>query len=81
MAVLAQVMQGATACFTRSVDLGDIPLTATSWIDVAGGSAAHCADLHNPGCRPAAGDPQVQQAAVLRFGQLTTVHLKVLDPM
>jgi hypothetical protein len=36
--------------------------------------------MHNPQCQPSPRDPQAQQSAVLRFGQLTRIRLDVADP-
>jgi len=36
--------------------------------------------LDRPLCRPAAGDPQAQQKAVLRAGERLTLHFTLIDP-
>src|SRR6266478_3548085 len=70
---------GGVTCSGGSVNRGDIPLTATAWIDVSGAGAATCSDLHNPQCQPSPSDSQAHQSAVLRFGQLTQIRLDVVD--
>ena len=77
---LILVESGGVTCSRGSVSRPDIPLTAAVWIDVSGAGAATCSDLHSPQCQPSPSDPQAQQSAVLRFGQLTRIRLEVIDP-
>lgn len=74
------IYRGATSCFYRAVDPGDLPISADAWIDVAGDDAAACADIHSAQCQPSTSDPQAHQNAVLHFGETTVVHLDLADP-
>jgi hypothetical protein len=76
---LISVESGSATCYGDGQPI-DIPITATAWIDVSGSAAANCSDMHNAQCQPSLSDPQAQQSAVLRFGQLTRIHLDVVDP-
>ena len=73
------VGSGVTACSGNSVG-PDIPLTATAWIDTTGTATNNCATLKSSLCRPAPGEPQAQQHAVLRAGEYLTLHFTLTDP-
>jgi hypothetical protein len=70
---------GSVTCYGGG-EPADRPFTATIWIDGSGTAAANCSDMHNPQCQPSPRDPQAQRSAVLRFGQLTSIRLDVVDP-
>jgi hypothetical protein len=55
-------------------------LTGAVWIDVSGTEAANCSEVLSPQCQPSARDPQAHQKVVLRSGELTTMHLDLVDP-
>jgi hypothetical protein len=71
---LMLVENGSTTCFGGGNPV-DIPFTAAVWIDVSGNGAANCSVFRSPQCQPSPGDPQAQQQAVLRFGEVTRIRL------
>lgn len=76
--VVMAAENGAAHCVVRGP--GDVPFTATTWIDVSGAGAANCADMSSPQCQPSPSDPQAHQSGVERYGQTTQVRLDLVDP-
>jgi hypothetical protein len=76
-----EALSGDVTCWggsARSV----MSYVADAWIDVSGGSASACADVHavNPDCKPLPRDPIAHQTGVIPNGQTTSVVLTLVDP-
>lgn len=67
-------------CGIRRVDPGDVPVVADAWIDVAGDEVAVCADVLSATCGPSPLDPQGRTEGTMRFGEVTTIVVEVVDP-